>query len=280
MSEFAAPPTAAERESWFDRDEALGADAAEPVEADEEAEAEQEGPADPQEWLDQLTAELRRAEQGSFGSGPRDALAARVRLAQAYSELGDSVSAAPLAVQNVAQAEELFPSSEGMLAQLREFRDAACEAAGWTAAMMRTAEPEPVVVVVEGSTEPMLIDELTGQADEALLGDRSPADPEADADANTDAEADEADEAENEILTGAFTADSQGVVETPTALAVAEPEQIEDAEEVRSPSTAIDLAAYEEIVRLRFELRDAQRTIARLRHTNQKLREALEYEPE
>ena len=68
----------------------------------------------------------------------------------------------------------------------------------------------------------------------------------------------------------------------PTELAIAGPARIEDAEEVLSsqPATSMDLAAYEEIIRLRYELRDARRTIERLRHTNRKLREALDFEPE
>ena len=38
--------------------------------------------ADPQEWISGLIAKLERAEQG-IGSGPRDALMARIKLAQA-----------------------------------------------------------------------------------------------------------------------------------------------------------------------------------------------------
>ena len=322
MSEFVAPPAAgpaAERESWFEREvereraEALRAESEAGTESmteadedelpdEESSEVEQDGPADPQEWLDRLTEELRRAEQGSFGSGPRDALAARIRLAQAYSELGDSVSAAPLAVQNVAQAEELFPSSEGMLAQLREFRDAACEAAGWTAAMMRTAEPEPVVVVQSAPAEPMLIDELTEQAAAAAAEAAFDVDVEADVESRgeSDAETDVANDAESDAENDAdgpldaesSTAESSNAdnaaaaapesAPATTALALSDPEQIEDAEEVLAPRNPaiVDHAVYEEIVRLRYELRDAQRTIARLRHTNKKLREALEYEPE
>ena len=79
---------------------------------------------------------------------------ARIKLAQAYSELGDTVQAAPLAVANVAQAERLFPSSEGMLRQLREFRDAACEAAGWTAAMMRESDEGDDAYGDEGFAKP------------------------------------------------------------------------------------------------------------------------------
>ena len=113
----------------------------EPAAAGEPVEEYADPYADPQEWISGLIAKLERAEQG-IGSGPRDALMARIKLAQAYSELGDTVQAAPLAVANVAQAMALFPSSEGMLRQLREFRDAACEAAGWTAAMMREPDAE------------------------------------------------------------------------------------------------------------------------------------------
>ena len=113
----------------------------EPAAAGEPVEEYADPYADPQEWISGLIAKLERAEQG-IGSGPRDALMARIKLAQAYSELGDTVQAAPLAVTNVAQAMALFPSSDGMLRQLREFRDAACEAAGWTAAMMREPEAE------------------------------------------------------------------------------------------------------------------------------------------
>jgi hypothetical protein len=142
--------------------------------------------------------------------------------------------------------------------------------------MMRTPEPEPepVVPVPEAPpSEPMLIDELVEQA--------VPFSSEVDAGGSEAREPSEPADSEHTIP-GPWTADSQGVVETPSGLAIAEPPPIEDAEEVLPPQPAgpMDLAAYEEIIRLRYELRDAQRTIDRLRHTNRKLREALEYEPE
>ncbi|MFD0637787.1 hypothetical protein ACFQ9X_45780 [Catenulispora yoronensis] len=123
----------------LDSDDGLGA-TADPDDDDREP-VEEYLDADPQQWISGLIADLERAEQG-IGSGPRDVLMARIKLAQAYSELGDTMQAAPLAVTNVVQARRLFPSSEGMLRQLREFRDAACEAAGWTAAMMRESEED------------------------------------------------------------------------------------------------------------------------------------------
>ena len=105
-------------EPWFDRREAAVARDLAEEPAEEPAEDPTEEPvdrspaagkplhesyADPQAWISSLIAKLERAEQG-IGSGPRDALMARIKLAQAYSELGDTVQAAPLAVANVAQA--------------------------------------------------------------------------------------------------------------------------------------------------------------------------------
>ncbi|NUR31945.1 MAG: hypothetical protein HOV83_39910, partial [Catenulispora sp.] len=66
----------------------------------------------------------------------------------------------------------------------------------------------------------------------------------------------------------------------PAELAIPTPPEPEYAEEVAPTVPAADLAAFEEIVRLRYQLREAQRTIERLKHVNRKLREALEFEAE
>ncbi|MBS2552555.1 hypothetical protein KGQ19_37440 [Catenulispora sp. NL8] len=315
--------------------------------------------ADPQEWIGGLISALERAEQG-IGSGPRDALMARIKLAQAYSELGDTVQAAPLAVTNVAQARVLFPSSEGMLRQLREFRDAACEAAGWTAAMMR--EPEApdaeafeqpselvsraaaVAAAAETNESAMPYDPAedfsaervgTGipaaasgaSASAATTAAAAAASPSAGAPtagspaastpatgtpaANFAAEPDpaaavtEGHQFTDPEPAGAvihefvrrpqepdalqWAAEVQAALTQPAELAIPTPPEPEYAEEVEPAlasadladlSDLADLAAIEEIIRLRYELREAQRTIERLRHVNRKLREALEFDQE
>ena len=247
--------------------------------------------ADPQEWISSLIAELERAEQG-IGSGPRDALMARIKLAQAYSELGDTVQAAPLAVANVAQAMRLFPSSEGMLRQLREFRDAACEAAGWTAAMMREpdedelAEEEPSELVARP-------DVVAAAADAEPAGDFAP-DHETPAPAHRPAEPESVGAVIHEFVRRSpepdalqWAAEVQAALTQPAELAIPAPPEPEYAEEVEPAlasadladlSDLADLAAIEEIIKLRYELREAQRTIERLRHVNRKLREALEFD--
>jgi len=257
--------------------------------------------ADPQEWISGLIAKLERAEQG-IGSGPRDALMARIKLAQAYSELGDTVQAAPLAVANVAQAMRLFPSSEGMLRQLREFRDAACEAAGWTAAMMRepdedelaAEEPSELVARPDASAEA----EPGEQAEELTAEERRMEEPtpeaEAPAPAHQSPEPEPAGAVIHEFVRRApepdalqWAAEVQAALTQPAELAIPSPPEPEYAEEVEPAlasadladlSDLADLAAIEEIIKLRYELREAQRTIERLRHVNRKLREALEFD--
>lgn len=270
--------------------------------------------ADPQEWISGLVAKLERAEQG-IGSGPRDALMARIKLAQAYSELGDTVQAAPLAVANVAQAMRLFPSSEGMLRQLREFRDAACEAAGWTAAMMREpdadelaeeepselvarpdalAEAEPGEPAEDGPGEPA--EELT--AEDLMAEGLRVEDPTPEAETPTPTrqspEPEPAGAVIHEFVRRApepdalqWAAEVQAALTQPAELAIPSPPEPEYAEEVEPAlasadladlSDLADLAAIEEIIKLRYELREAQRTIERLRHVNRKLREALEFD--
>jgi hypothetical protein len=273
--------------------------------------------ADPQEWISSLTADLERAEQG-IGSGPRDVLMARIKLAQAYSELGDPVQAAPLAVANVAQAMRLFPSSEGMLRQLREFRDAACEAAGWTAAMMRepdedVAEEQPSELVArpehvaaaepagERAAEPAAEPVSEPAAEPAAETAAEPAaEPVAEPAAEPAAEPEPAGAVIHEFVRRSpepdalqWAAEVQAALTQPAELAVPAPPEPEYAEEVEPrPASAdlaelgdladlsdlADLAAIEEIIRLRYELREAQRTIERLRHVNRKLREALEFD--
>ena len=307
-------------EPWFERGEAAAA--AEPVvesvidpvvdpieEPVEDPVEEYADPyADPQEWISSLIAKVERAEQG-IGSGPRDALMARIKLAQAYSELGDTVQAAPLAVKNVAQARQLFPSSEGMLRQLREFRDAACEAAGWTAVMMRESEED--VAVEEPSelvTRPGAVAEaaVATEAAEAAVADaaeaaqdfgfepETPAAEPAPSPASQPAEAESVGAVIHEFVRRSpepdalqWAAEVQAALTQPAELAIPSPPEPEYAEEV-DPALAsadladlsdlADLAAIEEIIRLRYELREAQRTIERLRHVNRKLREALEFD--
>jgi hypothetical protein len=90
-----------------------------------------------------------------------------------------------------------------------------------------------------------------------------------------------------------WAAEVQAALTQPAELAVPAPPEPEYAEEVEPrPASAdlaelgdladlsdlADLAAIEEIIRLRYELREAQRTIERLRHVNRKLREALEFD--
>lgn len=377
-------------EPWFDRREAAVArdlaeePAEEPAEdpteepVEEYAEAYAESYADPQAWISSLIAKLERAEQG-IGSGPRDALMARIKLAQAYSELGDTVQAAPLAVANVAQAQRLFPSSEGMLRQLREFRDAACEAAGWTAAMMReeaeehAAEEElselvtrpggagvqsddgtfsgpgpdeaaeifapshqssaPVTDTAEAfatsghqsnsasasvsaptpapapalhadaaedfastppSPPPPAPAPVAAAALNADLAEDFAASHEAPAHAGQSAEPESVGAVIHEFVRRPqepdalqWAAEVQAALTQPAELAIPTPPEPEYAEEVEPAlasadladlSDLADLAAIEEIIRLRYELREAQRTIERLRHVNRKLREALEFE--
>lgn len=256
--------------------------------------------ADPQEWISGLVAKLERAEQG-IGSGPRDALMARIKLAQAYSELGDTVQAAPLAVANVAQAMRLFPSSEGMLRQLREFRNAACEAAGWTAAMMR--EPDEDELAEEEPSELVARPDAPAQAEPAeglALETEAPA-PEAQAsEAQPPAPEHQSPEPEpvgaviHEFVRRApepdalqWAAEVHAALTQPAEIAIPSPPEPEYAEEVEPAlasadladlSDLADLAAIEEIIKLRYELREAQRTIERLRHVNRKLREALEFD--
>ena len=258
--------------------------------------------ADPQEWLSSLIAKVERAEQG-IGSGPRDALMARIKLAQAYSELGDTVQAAPLAVENVAQAMRLFPSSEGMLRQLREFRDAACEAAGWTAAMMRESEQD---VTVEEPSELVTRPDAVATADAAEAAEaietaedfdaeqETPAAEPAPGPASQPAEAEPAGAVIHEFVRRSpepdalqWAAEVHAALTQPAELAIPAPPEPEYAEEVEPAlasadladlSDLADLAAIEEIIRLRYELREAQRTIERLRHVNRKLREALEFD--
>lgn len=196
-------------------------------------------PADPQEWIEQLIWNLRQAEYG-IGAGPRDVLAARVKLAQAYVELTDPAAAAPLAVENAAQAEELYPASEEMLARLREFRDRACEAAGWSAASVVRHEPV-TAPAPDSNTEPDVVDDTQPTVDPALI-------PEA------------------------------------TAREATAPEAIAEAAEKVHPAAwptppAQDARDCAELIRLRLELAEARRTIARLRHRNVKLTEALDDEP-
>ncbi|WP_194926338.1 hypothetical protein [Catenulispora pinisilvae] len=309
--------------------------------------------ADPQEWIGGLISALEQAEQG-IGSGPRDALMARIKLAQAYSELGDTVQAAPLAVTNVAQAQRLFPSSEGMLRQLRDFRDAACEAAGWTAAMMREPEEAPDAEVFEQPSE--LVSRAAAVAAAAETSESAiPYDPAEDFSAErvitatpaAPTAASSASAAAASLSAGAPTASSpaastpaadlaaepdpaavvteghqfadpepagavihefvrrpqepdalqwaaevQAALTQPAELAIPIPPDPEYAEEVEEVEPALasadladlsdlaDLAAIEEIIRLRYELREAQRTIERLRHVNRKLHEALEFDQE
>ncbi|MEZ0108403.1 hypothetical protein ABH920_002401 [Catenulispora sp. EB89] len=270
--------------------------------------------ADPQEWISSLIAKVERAEQG-IGSGPRDALMARIKLAQAYSELGDTVQAASLAVKNVAQARQLFPSSEGMLRQLREFRDAACEAAGWTAAMMRESEED---VAVEEPSELVTRPDAVPAAEAATAPDAAVRADAAEAALAPDAAEDSGFEQETQSAeptpspasrpaeaesVGAvihefvrrspepdalqWAAEVQAALTQPAELAIPSPPEPEYAEEVEPAlasadladlSDLADLAAIEEIIRLRYELREAQRTIERLRHVNRKLREALEFD--
>jgi hypothetical protein len=64
----------------------------------------------------------------------------------------------------------------------------------------------------------------------------------------------------------------------PAELAIPGPPEPEYAEEVEPTAQAADLAAFEEIIRLRYELREAHRTIDRLKHVNRKLREALDFD--
>lgn len=302
-----------------------GADepADEPI--DEPVEEYAEPYADPQEWISGLVAKLERAEQG-IGSGPRDALMARIKLAQAYSELGDSVQAAPLAVANVAQARRLFPSSEGMLRQLREFRDAACEAAGWTAAMMRESDEDLDAEDLDAEEPSELVARPDAAQDSAR--ERVPAQAEAAADLAAEPELPEIPQtpeipqmpetpelqeipempahrshlAEPEPVGAVihefvrrvpepdalqWAAEVQAALTQPAELAIPAPPEPEYAEEVEPAlasadladlSDLADLAAIEEIIKLRYELREAQRTIERLRHVNRKLREALEYD--
>ena len=285
--------------------------------------------ADPQEWISGLIAKLERAEQG-IGSGPRDALMARIKLAQAYSELGDTVQAAPLAVANVAQARQLFPSSEGMLRQLREFRDAACEAAGWTAAMMResdevAAEEELSELVTRPGSDS--VEDFAPRREEAAAPANANADGEGEGDfcdgagaadySDARAEDSRATDFAPEQETAAarpsqpaepepagavihefvrrsqepdalqWAAEVQAALTQPAELAIPAPPEPEYAEEVEPAlasadladlSDLADLAAIEEIIRLRYELREAQRTVERLRHVNRKLREALEFD--
>jgi hypothetical protein len=300
----------------------------EPVAAGEPVEEYADPYADPQEWISGLVAKLERAEQG-IGSGPRDALMARIKLAQAYSELGDTVQAAPLAVTNVAQAMALFPSSEGMLRQLREFRDAACEAAGWTAAMMR--EPDAEELAREEPSE--LVARPDAGVDAAAAADPAaeaatdpaaePAEDFADDDekavaapATADAAEDLAEDFVSDHETPApphqptepesagavihefvrrspepdalqWAAEVQAALTQPAELAIPSVPEPEYAEEVEPAMASADLAdlgdladlaALEEIIRLRYELREAQRTVERLRHVNRKLREALEFD--
>jgi hypothetical protein len=275
--------------------------------------------ADPQEWISGLVAKLERAEQG-IGSGPRDVLMARIKLAQAYSELGDTVQAAPLAVANVAQAMRLFPSSEGMLRQLREFRNAACEAAGWTAAMMREpdedelAEEEPSELVARpdalAESEPVAAlpaqaepaDELTMEAEisapeaQALAQEAQTfaQEDQTPASAHRSPEPEPAGAVIHEFVRRApepdalqWAAEVQAALTQPAEIAIPSPPEPEYAEEVEPAlasadladiSDLADLAAIEEIIKLRYELREAQRTIERLRHVNRKLREALEFD--
>jgi len=264
--------------------------------------------ADPQEWISSLIAKVERAEQG-IGSGPRDALMARIKLAQAYSELGDTVQAASLAVKNVAQARQLFPSSEGMLRQLREFRDAACEAAGWTAAMMRESEED---VAVEEPSELVTRPDAVPAAEAAVRADAAEAATAPDAaedfgfeqetqsaeptpsPASQPAEAESVGAVIHEFVRRSpepdalqWAAEVQAALTQPAELAIPSPPEPEYAEEVEPAlasadladlSDLADLAAIEEIIRLRYELREAQRTIERLRHVNRKLREALEFD--
>ena len=275
--------------------------AAEPVEEPVEEYA------DPQEWIRGLITALERAEQG-IGSGPRDVLMARIKLAQAYSELGDTVQAAPLAVANVAQAQRLFPSSEGMLRQLREFRDAACEAAGWTAAMMRESAEDYEADGEDGFGRPSeLVSRAAAVAAAAETTESAtPYDPAEDFAAEREPVAAAASEG-HQLLdpepAGAvihefvrrpqepdalqWAAEVQAALTQPAELAIPTPPEPEYAEEVEPGLAAgdlaelsdlADLAAIEEIIRLRYELREAQRTVERLRHVNRKLREALEYD--
>ena len=283
--------------------------------AEEPVEEYAEPYADPQEWISSLVAKLERAEQG-IGSGPRDALMARIKLAQAYSELGDTVQAAPLAVANVAQAMRLFPSSEGMLRQLREFRDAACEAAGWTAAMMREpdedelAEETPSELVARpdalAETEPVPAAPVPAQAEaaEELTAQeptgQEPTTHEPTSQAETPAPTHQSPEPEpagaviHEFVRRApepdalqWAAEVQAALTQPAEIAIPSPPEPEYAEEVEPAlasadladlSDLADLAAIEDIIKLRYELREAQRTIERLRHVNRKLREALEFD--
>jgi hypothetical protein len=307
-------------EPWFERGEAAAAgepvDPAEPVDpvdpVEEPADAVEEYAdpyADPQEWISSLIAKVEQAEQG-IGSGPRDALMARIKLAQAYSELGDTVQAAPLAVKNVAEVRRLFPSSEGMLRQLREFRDAACEAAGWTAAMMRESDEE---TAVEEPSELVMRPDAVAEADPAedfvVEQEQVPTTP-ANADpaedfapeheapapgpASQPAEAESVGAVIHEFVRRSpepdalqWAAEVQAALTQPAELAIPAPPEPEYAEEVETALAAADLAdlsdladlaAIEEIIRLRYELREAQRTVERLRHVNRKLREALEFD--
>ncbi|MEY9862299.1 hypothetical protein ABH935_007944 [Catenulispora sp. GAS73] len=311
------PVAAGGGEPWFERGEAAAGEpvvesvidpvidpvvdpVVDPIEepADDPVEEYADPYADPQEWISSLIAKVERAEQG-IGSGPRDALMARIKLAQAYSELGDTVQAASLAVKNVAQARQLFPSSEGMLRQLREFRDAACEAAGWTAAMMRESEED--VAVEEPSELVTRPDAATAAGAEAAEADEdfdfeqeAPAAEPAPTPASQPAEAESVGAVIHEFVRRSpepdalqWAAEVQAALTQPAELAIPSPPEPEYAEEVEPAlasadladlSDLADLAAIEEIIRLRYELREAQRTIERLRHVNRKLREALEFD--
>ena len=159
---------------------------------------------DPQHWIDHLNAELERVEAHS-GADHRDALKARTDLATAYRQVGEPGLAVPLAVRNVAQAEQFFPH---LAPSLRTFRDEVCSEAGYTVS--------DVKLLTGGEIEEELVEAVIEAPEEALEED------------------------------------------------VAE-----------APSSVAESDLYYEVIRLRFQLQEAQRTIERLRRRNAKLLDAL-----
>ncbi|MBW8807141.1 MAG: hypothetical protein JF587_25305, partial [Catenulisporales bacterium] len=188
-----------------------------------------------------------------------------------------------------------------------------CEAAGWTAAMMRQPDgPEPE----EPDEEPSELlarswpaAEAVAQAwpavelgagDEAVLGGEAAVDamgavdaveapePMAEAEPAAPATGPHQPSEPEPVSVGAVIHEfvrrasepQYAAPPLPSELAIPEPPEPEYVEEIPSMLPATDITAVEEIIRLRYELREAHRTIDRLRHVNRKLREALDFEAE
>jgi len=247
-----------------------------PSDSDSDDGVSQEAPeaVDPQQWIDRLTADLEDA-QHRLGPEHRDTFKARVDLATAYRQIGEPGLAVPLAVRNTLQAGMLFPAGGPVPASLRKFQDEVCAEAGYTVGDVRLLESvdeevQAVIVAVPDERESAAFESSTFESG-AFEPDSFEPEPAADEPKPVEADA----YAEFPETTAEMTVDMS--IDTSTGMVtdmvvVDPPSAVPHAE--AAVATAESELAYE-VIRLRFELQEAERTIDRLRRRNGKLIDAL-----